>query len=203
MNEIILSGEVTKDCEFSHRAYNESFVTFEIGTLRKSMIYDFIPCVMSESFPADGIVKGARIAVRGEVRTRNLCSDDGKSHCETFVFVTDILDDSWVDENKVTALNIAICQIKEQRKTFSGILLTEFTGASHRLNNGRSDYLHCLAWSRHSNGISLMNIGDKIDIIGRLQSRTFKNASGEERTVLEVSLYSYRPCREEMKENEN
>ena len=56
---------------------------------------------------------------------------------------------------------------------------------------GRSDYLPCIAWGQNARLVSTWNVGDKVRLTGRLQSRDYiKNLGGSDqrRVAYEVSV---------------
>ena len=58
---------------------------------------------------------------------------------------------------------------------------------------GRADYLPCIAWGSLAYRCGAMEVGDRLSLEGRLQSRTYtKEIDGrlQERTAFEVSVMS-------------
>ena len=56
---------------------------------------------------------------------------------------------------------------------------------------GRADYLPCIAWGKVAAKIAEMQVGDRLTLEGRVQSRTYikqTDAGSEERTAYEVSV---------------
>ena len=55
----------------------------------------------------------------------------------------------------------------------------------------KSDYINCIAWGRNAIKSSMFNVGDHIELSGRLQSREYKkkidNETYEVRTAYELS----------------
>lgn len=66
---------------------------------------------------------------------------------------------------------------------------------------GKSDYIPSIAWGRNASYISELNVGTKISITGRIQSRAYHKKVDEETTIdkiaYEVSISAFR------EENEN
>ena len=55
----------------------------------------------------------------------------------------------------------------------------------------KSDYLPCIAWGRNAKFVSNLNVGDKLSMIGRIQSRVYQKKIGEElveKVAYEISL---------------
>jgi len=59
---------------------------------------------------------------------------------------------------------------------------------------GKSDYLPCIAWGRNARFAATLEVGERIIIHGRLQSRTYQKAlpdgTSEQRTAYEISCSS-------------
>ena len=56
---------------------------------------------------------------------------------------------------------------------------------------GRADYLPCIAWGQVASQVAQMQVGERLTLEGRVQSRTYiKQLDGgsEERTAYEVSV---------------
>ena len=65
----------------------------------------------------------------------------------------------------------------------------------------RADYLPCIFWGRIAEEISLCHTGDRVRIVGRLQSRTYikRTEDGDkERTAYEISALSAQIIEQEM-----
>lgn len=202
MNSIFLCGTVNGECRFSHAAYGEKFFVFQIDVKRTSGVVDKIPCIASEPF-VRLINNGERISIDGEIRTRRKVNEDNSISSMTFVFVRNVLDPSDKDENCVNAMEAVICRVSDIRTVSNGEReLVEFLCASHRDGRAISDYLHCIAWRRNAKMISAaLNVGDKINFSGRLQSRDYvkryEDGRVEEKTTYEVSIASFEMFSEE------
>ena len=57
---------------------------------------------------------------------------------------------------------------------------------------GKSDYIPCICWGRNARYASAFEVGEHVQIIGRIQSRTYikklSDTLTEERTAYEVSV---------------
>ncbi len=60
--------------------------------------------------------------------------------------------------------------------------------------HGKSDYIPCIAWGRNAKFVSTLKVGSKIDVRGRLQSRSYKkimsDGSCELKVAYELSIRS-------------
>ena len=66
----------------------------------------------------------------------------------------------------------------------------------------KSDYLPCIAWGRNARYVKNFNVGDKVSVTGRIQSRDYQKRINDElitKTAYEVSLNRI----ELIKEDEN
>ena len=57
---------------------------------------------------------------------------------------------------------------------------------------GKSDYIPCITWGRSARFAAKLNVGDKITLTGRLQSRAYQKQMSDgtvvEKTAYEVSV---------------
>ena len=187
MNKIVLEGLVTEEPTFSHEVHGEKFYRFSLSSSRMSGTNDILPCTVSEILKKD-IEKGTEIKVLGEIRTRNVHEDD-KNHLEITVFVKEVLLYE-EDENNVE-LDGFICKEPTYRETPFGRQITDLIVASNRERNHKSDYIPCIAWGRNAIRASELNVGTRVKVLGRLQSREYNKRLGDEtyeaRTAYELS----------------
>ena len=187
MNKIILAGLVTEEPTFSHEVHGEKFYRFSLSSSRMSGTNDILPCTVSEILKKD-IEEGTEIKVLGEIRTRNVHEND-KNHLEITVFVKEVLSYE-KDENNVE-LDGFICKEPTYRETPLGRQVSDLIIASNRERNLKSDYIPCIAWGRNAIRASEFNVGTRVKVLGRLQSREYKKKIDdgiyEARTAYELS----------------
>ena len=187
MNKIILAGLVTEEPTFSHEVHGEKFYRFSLSSSRMSGTNDILPCTVSEILKKD-IEEGTEIKVLGEIRTRNVHEND-KNHLEITVFVKEVLSYE-KDENNVE-LDGFICKEPTYRETPLGRQVSDLIIASNRERNFKSDYIPCIAWGRNAIRTSELNVGTRVKVLGRLQSREYKKKIDDEtyeaRTAYELS----------------
>ena len=106
-------------------------------------------------------------------------------------FVRDILEE---DENaNPNSIEITgfICKPPVYRTTPFKREICDVLIAVNRAYN-KSDYIPCIMWGRNARFVQNMQVGDKLTVTGRVQSRTYvKNLSpdeAEERVAYEVSV---------------
>ena len=187
MNKIVLAGLVTEEPTFSHEVHGEKFYRFYLSSSRQSGYCDVLMCTVPEIIK-NGINEGNMVKVFGEIRTRNVHEDD-KSHLEVTVFVKEVLLYE-EDENNVE-LDGFICKEPAYRETPFGRQITDLIVASNRERNYKSDYIPCIAWGRNAIRASELNVGTRVKVSGRLQSREYNKRLGDEtyevRTAYELS----------------
>ena len=187
MNKIALAGLVTEEPIFSHEVHGEKFYRFRLVSRRQSGNCDILMCTVPEIIK-NGINEGNMVKVFGEIRTRNVHEDD-KNHLEITVFVKEVLLYE-EDENNVE-LDGFICKEPKYHETPFGRQITDLIVASNRERNFKSDYIPCIAWGRNAIRASEFNVGTRVKVLGRLQSREYKKKIDDEtyevRTAYELS----------------
>ena len=203
MNKIVLAGLVTEEPTFSHEVHGEKFYRFYLSSSRQSGNCDVLMCTVPEIIK-NGISEGNKVKVLGEIRTRNVHEDD-KSHLEVTVFVKEVLLYE-KDENNVE-LDGFICKEPVYRETPFGRQITDLIVASNRERNYKSDYIPCIAWGRNAIRTSEFNVGTRVKVSGRLQSREYNKRLGDEtyevRTAYELSAAMVDAVEESEGEDEN
>ena len=66
---------------------------------------------------------------------------------------------------------------------------------------GKADYLPCIAWGSLAHRCGELTVGDRVELNGRLQSRSYTKVVDDcpqERTAFEVSVMSLLPGGEEV-----
>ena len=186
MNKIVLAGLVTEEPIFSHEVHGEKFYRFYLSSSRQSGYCDVLMCTVPEIIK-NGINEGNMVKVLGEIRTRNVHEND-KNHLEITVFVKEVLLYE-EDENNVE-LDGFICKEPTYRETPFGRQITDLMVASNR-EYFKSDYIPCIAWGRNAIRASEFNVGTRVKVLGRLQSREYKKKIDDEtyeiRTAYELS----------------
>lgn len=163
INNVVLCGEV-KNIRHSHIAHEKKYNTAEVETRRKSGVIDVIPIVMDESIR----IQHKKARIMGQVRSRR---EDGK--LKPYIYVTSIEDYLGVDENEVI-IEGHVCS-EPYSKTVRNGCLTQFLVC---LDNNRRSYISSLVWEDAS-----VVPGDKVVLIGRVQSRVFWRDDVKEEVV--------------------
>lgn len=195
-NKATLTGEIVSNFEFSHEFYGEGFYTATLTSERLSGAKDTIPIMVSERIidvEADWI--GQFVRVSGQFRSYNKHEGE-RNHLILSVFVrefegiTDERDFGLEDENLIS-LDGYICKTPTYRKTPLGREIADILLAVNR-PYGKSDYIPCIAWGRNARFASKLEVGTRLQIEGRIQSRKYqKRISDDEyetRVAYEVSI---------------
>lgn len=187
-NHVEVVGTISSGFSDSHEIYMESFYTFFIDVKRYSGVVDTIPCMISERLLNPEFCKGTRVKIVGEFRSYN--SPGGK--LQLFLFVKEIeLTDQWQDKNQIS-LEGFICKKPVYRETPLGREIADLLIAVNRRYN-KSDYIPAIAWGRDAKYAEGLEVGTKICLKGRIQSRTYfkkyHDDKGNYKTAYEVSAY--------------
>ena len=189
-NIVRVSGEVMQEPVFSHEMFGEGFYEFNIKIKRLSDIYDVIPVTISERLMQEKDLKvGNKIHFEGQYRSYNKMVDN-KSKLLLTIFVREFLNDEVNDENEVEIVGF-VCKEPIYRTTPFNREICDVLIAVNRGYN-KSDYIPCIAWGRNARYVKNFNIGDKVSVAGRIQSRSYQKRldNGEivTKTAYEVSL---------------
>lgn len=188
-----VAGTIVSKPVFSHQVYGENFYEFLLEITRLSGQADTIPITLGERLIADKnmLEMGNQFAAIGEYRSYNQLLD-GKSRLMLTFFAKNVLDNSWIEKMNTNLLKLSgyICKPPVFRTTPFNREICDLLVAVNR-QYSKSDYIPCIAWGRNARFATNFEIGQKINIEGRIQSRVYvKQVDGEqeERTAYEVSI---------------
>ena len=192
-NMAYLSGRVLSEPVFNHKTYGEAFYLVMLGIMRKSGYEDEIRLIISEKLLGGRSPKvGELLEISGQIRTYNR-EVDGRSKLEVTVFTRRMeycSDEEFEYENHV-AIEGFICKAPVRRTSPLGREICDLMVAVNRMYN-RSDYIPTIAWGRNAIYSGQLQVGDKIAVEGRIQSREYRkyNDEGEPitKTAYEVSV---------------
>ena len=190
-NKVYIMGEIVSDATFSHEVYGEGFYEFFVRVMRLSGQADILPVTLSERLIQDGLLApGKTICALGPFRSYNKIEND-KSRLMLTVFVRELLDELPDKNPNSILLSGYICKPPIYRTTPFNREIADVLVAVNRAYN-KSDYIPCIAWGRNARFVKNLNVGDKIAISGRIQSREYqkKLSDAETRTMTayEVSI---------------
>lgn len=182
-NRVSIIGEIVSDFRYSHQVYGEGFYIVDVAVSRLSESSDVVPLMVSERLVdvTENCV-GRLVETSGQFRSYNR-HEGLKNKLVLSVFVREW---EFVDENPEAGktnqiyLDGFICKAPIYRKTPLGREIADLLIAVNR-PYGKSDYIPCIAWGRNARYASTFEVGGKIQVWGRVQSREYvKKISDEE-----------------------
>ena len=194
-NKVFLKGEVTSEPKFSHEVFGEGFYELDLKVKRLSDNFDLVRVTVSERLLSnDDFAVGNLVAIKGQFRSYNKVTD-GKSKLLLTVFVREVIDFDETMNPNVVELSGYVCKEPIFRTTPFGREICDVLVAVNRAYN-KSDYLPCIAWGRNARFVKSIKVGEKVDIIGRIQSREYQKKLNENevltKTAYEISLNKIR-----------
>lgn len=193
-NQVVLVGKITSDFTYSHEVFGEGFYMVDVSVKRLSGIVDVIPVMVSERLIDVKIDrKGYFVTINGQYRSFNR-QTEGKSKLLLSVFAREIefleKNAENIDDNSIL-LNGSICKTPTYRKTPLGREIADLILAVNR-PYGKSDYIPCVCWGRNARFVSCLEVGTRVEILGRIQSRNYikkiSETESEDRIAYEVSI---------------
>ena len=213
-NHLVLVGKITSDKRFSHEIYGETFYIFDLEVPRLSGNADIIPITISERLiTSEELTIGKKVLIEGQFRSYNSYENE-KNRLILTVFAKDIkFEDEVVVENEEGKEKISnevtligyICKKPIYRQTPFGREISDILLAVNRAYN-KSDYIPAIAWGRNARFCQNIEVGTKVKITGRVQSRSyekkFEDGTVETRVAYEVSIGSLEIIEEEEEKKE-
>lgn len=190
-NKAFISGEIITEAEFSHEVYGEGFYEMNVLVKRLSGQGDILPVTISERLIADKDLKvGVTINALGQFRSYNKLVD-GKSKLMLTLFVRELLDYTPIKNPNSIVLIGYICKPPVYRTTPFNREIADILIAVNRSYN-KSDYIPCIAWGRNARFAKNLAVGEKIAVVGRIQSREYQKRFSDDdirvMTAYEVSI---------------
>lgn len=190
-NRVFLTGRVATEPKFSHETFGEAFYEIDLEVERLSQNVDMIPITISEKLMTGNLVQvGNVISIKGQFRSYNK-ADQTKSHLMLTVFVREVTTEQKDMPTNIIEINGFICKSPIYRTTPFKREICDVLIAVNRAYN-KSDYLPCIAWGRNARFIKDAQVGDKVNLVGRIQSRVYQkkleDGNVEDRVAYEVSV---------------
>jgi len=190
-NMALLCGTLDGTIAFSHMSRGKCFYTFPLRVPRLSGTDDILNVICSEELLSSLEPNGSpMLRIDGELRSYNNKSGVG-NRLAIFVYALSAAFCADEPRNSVV-LGGTLCKAPGVRVTPMGREICDLLVAVNR-PSGHSDYLPCIAWGQNARRASLLCVGDRLLLTGRVQSRSYiKNVDGEpeRRTAFEVSVSS-------------
>ena len=197
-NSAQLVGKVLSELEFSHKTYGEAFYVALLGVVRKSGYEDDIRLMVSERLIGSmSLTPGQTVKVSGQVRTYNQeCEGKNRLNVGSFVREVEVLEAETPHENRIY-LEGFVCKKPVRRTSPLGREICDLMLAVNRMYN-KSDYIPCIAWGRNAAYGGELDVGCKLAIEGRIQSREYKKRDEEGnvsvKVAYEVSIIKMEEC---------
>ena len=199
-NQVTIMGEVVSGFTFSHEVFGEGFYMVDVSVKRLSNSRDLIPVMISERLiDVTQDYTGEFLMVTGQFRSYNR-HEEQKNRLVLSVFAREA---EFIDEEPDGAktntilLDGYICKLPVYRKTPLGREIADLLLAVNR-PYGKSDYIPCICWGRNARFASTCQVGEHVQLIGRIQSREYmkklSETETEKRTAYEVSVSKLECC---------
>ena len=192
-NQVEVAGEIISTFEYSHEIFGEGFYMVKLLVNRLSEATDEIPLMISERLvDVTKDCRGKYLRAFGQFRSYNK-HEENHNHLILSVFVRDLefLDSMEDVKPNQIQLDGFICKQPVYRMTPLGREICDILLAVNR-SYGKSDYIPCICWGRNARFAGSLEIGARIDLVGRIQSREYQKRISEfevvKRTAYEVSV---------------
>ena len=193
-NQVTIMGEVATPFTFSHEVFGEGFYMVSVNVRRLSNSMDRIPLMISERLiDVSRDYTGEFIMASGQFRSYNR-HEEHKNRLVLSLFVREVAfieeELDGVKSNQIF-LDGYICKLPVYRKTPLGREIADLLLAVNR-PYGKSDYIPCICWGRNARFAASFEVGEHVQVIGRIQSREYikklSETEAEKRTAYEVSV---------------
>ena len=193
-NQVTVMGEIASGFTYSHEIFGEGFYMMDVRCKRLSESYDTIPVMVSERLmDVTADYTGELICVNGQFRSYNR-HEENRNRLVLSLFVRDLrVDDTELGSDKPNYIFLDgyICKQPVYRKTPLGREIADLLLAVNR-PYGKSDYIPCICWGRNARFADGFQVGEHIQIWGRIQSREYQKKLDEEtfetRVAYEISV---------------
>ena len=183
-NQVTIMGEVVSGFTFSHEVFGEGFYMVDVDVKRLSNSKDRIPVMVSERL----VDEGEYLMICGQFRSYNR-HEDQKNRLVLSVFAREV---TFIEEEPDGArtnnilLDGYICKLPVYRKTPLGREIADLLLAVNR-PYGKSDYIPCICWGRNARFASAFEVGEHVQILGRIQSREYVKKLSETETQKRIA----------------
>lgn len=182
INNVELCGTVITEATFSHNEGNGRMSMLYISVKRNSGTEDILPVVMNESV-GKKFAEGDKVVAYGKI-----CSKDLDGHLIIYCKARNI---ARVD-NKAEYYNyINMDGYIVKEPYYRNLGTREIASTVLAVNSGRhAYYIPTICWGYEARDLDDLEIGTKIEIEGRFQSRNILIKDFKEWTTYEVSVKS-------------
>lgn len=188
-NQVTIMGEVVSGFTFSHEVFGEGFYMVDVDVKRLSNSRDRIPVMVSERLiDVSRDYEGEYLMICGQFRSYNR-HEEQKNRLVLSVFAREV---AFIEEEPDGArtnnilLDGYICKLPVYRKTPLGREIADLLLAVNR-PYGKSDYIPCICWGRNARFASAFEVGEHVQILGRIQSREYVKKLSETETQKRIA----------------
>ncbi len=193
-NAVTLCGTLAGAPVFSHESRMLRFYRLPLEVERLSGAVDRLNVLVREpQLTLLELGDRTKLRVQGEVRSFNNRSGDGARLIVTVLARSLELCDGY--DSNLVELRGTLCKPPKLRCTPMGRDICDLLLAVNRRYR-RSDYLPCICWGRMALTAACWEVGQKLSLTGRLQSRDYIKLTEEgpvSRTAYEISAASIVP----------
>ena len=189
-NTAEFSGIVKTAPVLGHNIYKEDFYHFDLMIPRLSGVSDVLPVTLSgKLIDTENLKPGDTVHILGQVRSYNKIVEM-KNRLDIRIFALEIEKIPEKDFINEVMIEGYLCKAPVYRITPFGREIADMLIAVNR-SFGKSDYIPAIAWGRNARFVSNAEVGQKLYLMGRLQSRLYEkkleNGLVENRVAYELS----------------
>ena len=188
VNEVTIIGTISENFEFDHEAYGKKYFHSYICAERNSKYVDRILMVVPEDLIDENEdYVGKRVFAIGHYLSHGYYDENRKYHVKYYFAANQFDISSKTNDWNEIILKGYVCKKIVKERISAGLTILKL--AINREHG--CDYLHCLFWGDNSRMAASLEIGDMVEVFGRIQSRDYikKTDNGQEiRTAYEISV---------------
>lgn len=181
-NFVNLKGAL-ESVDYSHQSGGKMYYKTYIDARRKSGTVDRVPVTISEDRMNNAVRQGAYVEITGVFASRNRPDEkiSGKTHLDIFVNAKAIEEITEVDDINKIVVEGTVCKPTVCRVTPTGRKVADMFIAVNR--NKKSYYFPCILWGDGAETAKRITVGEKVKLIGRIQSRKYSKKISENESV--------------------
>ena len=186
-NSIHLRGQICQNLQFGHELFGEQFYVTTLRVPRLSGAEDYLPITISERLLlTEPLTNGSTLCMEGQLRSYNKVIE-GAGRLLITAFAQRLIPCEDDDENpNRVSLAGALCKTPSFRTTPFGREIADLMLAVNR-SYGKSDYIPCITWGRTARYAANLKVGDKVQLVGRFQSRAYQKQLADGNTLNKVA----------------
>lgn len=199
MNEVKLRGYL-KDCKYSHTINGIDYDKANLIIPNSHQNEDDIITLCFRHY-SNKHQEGELVDVVGNIRSYSKKVSENKNKVNIYVFTHFDPPKEMTESDSVNEISLdgRICKLDHLRQHASGVDSLSFTLANNIIipgGNKINNYIPVICWGKLAHELSNLNISDKLEIEGTLQSRSYKkfldNGSIEIKVAHEVVIKDYK-----------